>query len=43
MQPPVEKLNASLEELLSLVEQARAALSADGYQKLKACIRLWAT
>ena len=39
MQPPVEKLDASVEELLGLVEQARAALSADGYQKLKACIQ----
>lgn len=39
MQPPVEKLDASVEELLGLVEQARTALSADGYQKLKACIQ----
>ena len=39
MQPPIEKLDASLEELLGLVEQARTALSTDGYRKLKAGIQ----
>ena len=38
MQAPVEKLDASLEELQGLVEQTRAVLSADGYRKLKAGI-----
>ena len=38
MQPPIEKLDASLAELEGLVEQARPALSADGYRKLRAAI-----
>jgi transposase len=38
MQAPLEKLDASLEELQGLVEQTRAVLSADGYRKLKAGI-----
>jgi transposase len=39
MQPPIEKLDASMEELLGLVEQARPVLPADGYQKLKSGIQ----
>jgi len=39
MQPQIEKLDASMEELLGLVEQARAVLPADGYQKLKSVIQ----
>lgn len=39
MQPPVERLDASLAELEDLVEQARAVLSDDGYRKLRAAIR----
>lgn len=38
MQAPIEKLDASVEELQGLVEQTRAVLSADGYRKLKAGI-----
>ena len=38
MHPPIEKLDASLEELEGLVEQARPALSTDGYRKLRAAI-----
>jgi transposase len=38
MQPPIEKLDASLAELEGFVEQARSALSEDGYRKLRAAI-----
>ena len=39
MQAPIEKLDASLAELEAFVEQARPALSEDGYRKLRAAIR----
>ncbi|MBZ5626356.1 MAG: hypothetical protein LAQ69_47900 [Acidobacteriia bacterium] len=39
MQPPIEQLDVSVEELETYVEQARPALSPDGYQKLRAAIR----
>lgn len=39
MQPPIERIDVSTEELEGLLEQARPALSEDGYQKLKAAIR----
>jgi transposase len=38
MQPPVERLDASLAELEGFVEQARTVLSEDGYRKLRAAI-----
>jgi transposase len=39
MQPPIERIDVTTEELEGLLEQARPALSEDGYQKLKAAIR----
>jgi hypothetical protein len=39
MQPPVERIDVSTQELEALLEQARPALADDGYQKLKAAIR----
>ena len=39
MQPGIERIDVSTEELEGLLEQARPALSEDGYQKLKAAIR----
>ena len=39
MQPRIERIDVSTEELEALLEQARPALSEDGYQKLKAAIR----
>ena len=39
MQPRIERIDVSTEELEGLLEQARPALSEDGYQKLKAAIR----
>jgi transposase len=39
MQPRIERIDVSTEELEGLLEQARSALSEDGYQKLKAAIR----
>jgi transposase len=39
MQPPIERIDVSTEELEGFLEQARPALSEDGYQKLKAAIR----
>ena len=38
MQPPIERIEVSTEELEGLLEQARPALSEDGYQKLRAAI-----
>jgi transposase len=39
MQPPIERIDVSTEELEGLLEQARPALGEDGYQKLRAAIR----
>ena len=39
MQPPIERIDVSTEELEALLEQAKPALADDGYQKLKAAIR----
>src|SRR5579864_7861405 len=39
MKPGIERLEASTDELESLVEQAKAALDEAGYQKLKAAVR----
>ena len=39
MQPPIERIDVSCEELEALLEQAKPALADDGYQKLKAAIR----
>lgn len=39
MQPRIERIDVSTEELEGLLEQARPALSEDGYQKLRAAIR----
>src|SRR5436305_13602293 len=39
MQTRIERIDVSTEELEGLLEQARPALSEDGYQKLKAAIR----
>jgi len=39
MPPRIERIDVSTEELEGLLEQARPALSEDGYQKLKAAIR----
>ena len=39
MQPPIERIDVSTEELEALVEQAKPSLSADGYEKLRAAIR----
>jgi transposase len=39
MQPPIERIDVSAEELEALLEQARPALGADGYEKLRAAIR----
>lgn len=39
MQPPIERVDVSTEELEALLEQARPALGEDGYQKLQAAIR----
>ena len=39
MQPPIERIDVSTEELEGLLEQARPWLSEDGYQKLQAAIR----
>jgi transposase len=39
MQPPIERIDVSTEELEGLLEQARPMLSEDGYQKLRAAIR----
>jgi transposase len=39
MQPPIERIDVSTEELEALLEQAKPALADDGYQKLKGAIR----
>ena len=39
MQPRIERIDVSTEELEGLLEQARPMLSEDGYQKLRAAIR----
>ncbi|MGA2186351.1 MAG: IS66 family transposase [Bryobacteraceae bacterium] len=39
MQPPIERIDISREELEALLEQARPVLGEDGYQKLRAAIR----
>ena len=39
MQPRIERIEVSTEELEGLLEQARPMLSEDGYQKLRAAIR----
>ena len=39
MQPAVERIDVSTEELQALLEQARPSLSAEGYEKLTAAIR----
>ena len=39
MPPGIERIEVSTEELESLLEQARPAMSEDGYQKLQAAIR----
>lgn len=39
MKSPIEQISVSTEELEGLLEQARSALSQDGYQKLRAAIR----
>ncbi len=39
MQPHIERIDVSTEELEGLLEQARPMLSADGYGKLRAAIR----
>ena len=39
MQPRIERIDVSTEELEVLLEQARPMLSEDGYQKLRAAIR----
>ena len=39
MQPRIERIDVSTEELEALLEQARPALGEDGYQKLQAAIR----
>ena len=39
MQPRIERIDVSTEEREGLLEQARPALSEDGYHKLKAAIR----
>src|SRR5713226_7629447 len=39
MQPPVERIDVSTEELQTLLEQARPSLSPEGYEKLRAAIR----
>jgi transposase len=39
MQPPVERIDVSTEELQALLEQARPSLSPEGYEKLRAAIR----
>lgn len=39
MPPPIRRMDVSTEELDALLEHARASLSEDGYQKLKAAIR----
>src|SRR5882724_1427225 len=39
MKPEIERLEATTDELESLVEQARAVLDEAGYQKLKAAVR----
>ena len=39
MQPHIERIDVSTEELEGLLEQARPMLSEDGYQKLRAAIR----
>jgi transposase len=38
MQPPVERIDVSIEELEALLEQAKPSLSEEGYQKLRAAI-----
>ena len=39
MQPRIERIDVSTEELEALLEQARPMLSENGYQKLRAAIR----
>ena len=39
MQPRIERIDVSTEELEGLLEQARPMLSEDGYQKLRSAIR----
>ena len=39
MQPRIERIDVSTEELEGLLEQARPMLSENGYQKLRAAIR----